>query len=623
MKKQFIFALMSGIALSGAVTFSACSSSSEEVIDNPDYNPTTNSVKAQLAISLQDNIAKTRMSDAATQTSGTVANFLGMKNIRLIPFATSNTTIASNTRILSNTIISLNDIPASTSGTETESNKVYTDVSVPVTTDRFLLYGSAGLTAGFENGNLTVAGLGSNTATDVSGVSFKPVSICLDVTTTEKYRTFKNILQLLNRVASTSITYSGSTITWGTGTNQTTHLGLASLFNSYTSVTVGSSEYAKYLLEYLYNAVSTLATTGSSPEKDLALQIQTNIISALSYTDGEAINCIANTFDATNSTLTLSSSYTGYPTDLNLPHGAARIAYSSGIFVDGSIGNIGTLNVPNMGLYVYPANLQYFVESDILTATNQVLNGTMSTFTAAQGLYGASPATAVTANTRSILLNKQIQYGVGRLAASVNALTGIKYFDNVGNEVPIPDAGYTLKGILIGDQREVGWNFAQSGTTSYTIYDKLIAGATTGAAVTKTSASATNQTLVLETSDDGSINIALEFVNNGAAFVGADGIVPAGGTFYLIGTLTPASNDTNYGTGTGKTKKVFAQDFVTTASFTITTGASSTDANTWGGTAAGLGLARVGLPDLRQPQLELGLSVDLHWTPGLTFNVDI
>ena len=191
MKKMFKYASLGAIALVGAVSFSACSSS-DEIVDNPDYNPETNTVKAQLAISLQDNIANTRMSADATQAMGTVNKFLGMKNIKLIPYQTA--TVTSSTAILTNTILDLNDIPSSSSGSATESNTVYTDVAVPVNTNRFLLYGSAGQTAGFENGNLSVAGLSSNTATDVSGVSFTPVPICSDVTTTSDYRKFKNIL---------------------------------------------------------------------------------------------------------------------------------------------------------------------------------------------------------------------------------------------------------------------------------------------------------------------------------------------------------------------------------------------------------------------------------------------
>ena len=55
------------------------------------------------------------------------------------------------------------------------------------------------------------------------------------------------------------------------------------------------------------------------------------------------------------------------------------------------------------------------------------------------------------------------------------------------------------------------------------------------------------------------------------------------------------------------TLRVFIQDFTTTANFTIKS----------------LKNAYVTIPDLRASKLQLGLSVDLTWQSGLTFNVPI
>lgn len=628
MKKQSIYALMSAIALAGAVGLSACSSSNDDVINNPDYNPETNTVKVQIAVSLQDNIAKTRMSSDATQSTGRLAQFKGMTNIKLIPF--NATSITSTTSILDGSIIGLSDVPSANSGEANEANKVYSNVTVPMNTNRFLLYGEAGqaaatLAQGFDNGALTVAGLGT-TASNVSGVSFSPVPICASPTQDTGYRKCKNILQLLNRIAATSVTSGTTTTTWAPGANQTTVPALVSLFNSFTQVTVGASPYIKEVLEGLYNGVDEIASNVSAPGNALAVKIQENITAALSYDDGGTINCGANTVTGETlaaKTLTLSDDYLGYPANLNLPVGAARIAYSAGSFSDATAQTIGSLSATALNHYVYPANLQYFVESDILTKNSKVLNESMPTFTGAQALYtGDGAGTSVSAETRSILLNKQIQYGVGRMDVTVNKMDGTKYFDHLGNEVTIPEAGYTLTGVLVGDQKQVGWNFAQIAGDAYTIYDNKIAGGTTTVAVTKTAGTDTNYTLVLQTTDDSPVNVALEFVNNGDPFIGQDGLIPHGATFYLLATLTPNEGGANYGTDAGKTKKVFEQDFVTTVNFSIRTGANSSDANIWGGQSQGLGEAHIGLPDLTMPKMELGLSVDLNWTPGLQFNIN-
>ena len=635
MKKKLFFAFVGAIALSGAVGITSCSSSDEE-IDNPDFDSEANAVKVQIAISLQDNIAKTRMSGEATQSSGQISGFKGMKNIMLVPFKTA--TVESTTSILEKTVIGLTDIDPVTSGSATEANKVYSNVTVPVTTNRFLLYGNAGQTEGFDDGALTFSGLTTASASnnDVSGVSISPVSIYGKVaaaTINDQTRISKNILQLLNRVAESSIGEGASSVTWAPGVNVIATPDLALLYPLFIRTNAGASYYVQKLLEDIYNKVNALATDGTtSNAHNLAVKIQDNIKNALTYTDGETINCAANTVTLNTETnkyeLTLSSSYLNYPTGLNLPAGSARIQFdpTTSKFVDitSSSNSLVTAEATPLANYVYPANLQYFVDTDILTADTKVLSEGMTTFSAAQALYGTSSGTSVTPNTRSILLNKQIQYGVGRLETKVNKVDGTTYYDHDGAAITIPAGGYTLTGILIGDQRAVDWQFVKKTSGSaYTIYDKKIGGSADGSAVTTSDASVINHTLVLESAVDASVNIALEFVNNGGEFKGHDGIrIPAGATFYLIGTLNPtAGGIENYGTGAGQTNKVFTQDFVTKATFTIKTGANGDGA--WGGTPGGLGEAYIGLPDLTMPQMELGLSVDLSWKPGLEFNIDL
>ena len=85
MKKMKYFALMSAIALTSAVGFTACSSS-DEIVDNPDYNPETNSVKTTITLSVNPNNANasTRQSEAIAQV-GTSPAFRGITNMVLVP----------------------------------------------------------------------------------------------------------------------------------------------------------------------------------------------------------------------------------------------------------------------------------------------------------------------------------------------------------------------------------------------------------------------------------------------------------------------------------------------------------------------------------------------------------
>ena len=117
---------------------------------------------------------------------------------------------------------------------------------------------------------------------------------------------------------------------------------------------------------------------------------------------------------------------------------------------------------------------------------------------------------------------------------------------------------------------------------------------------------------MLETAggEDEKVNVALEFVNNDQDFYGMNGIVPKGCKFYLVGALE--INPTVSGATTTKPEgytdnKVFKQDYVTIAKFQINSLANAENT----------------IPDLRNPKVELGLSVDLTWEDGVEFYVPI
>jgi hypothetical protein len=114
------------------------------------------------------------------------------------------------------------------------------------------------------------------------------------------------------------------------------------------------------------------------------------------------------------------------------------------------------------------------------------------------------------------------------------------FYDGNGKEVAF-GSGYTLKGMLIGGQSSVGWNFTPKGDENLTIYDRDMASSSMIAKPGYTTATA-NQTLALETKSNQVVNAALELINGGDDFMGADGMIPAGGTFYLVVKLDPTSS---------------------------------------------------------------------------------
>ena len=131
MKKNFKYAILNAIAVVGAVSFSACQSS-EDVIDNPDYNPETNSVKTTITLSVNPNNAKvsTRQTEAIAQVGS--SDFRGITNMVLIP---SDNDITSATSTDGKII--LDDFTAFDAST---NHKLYANKDVAVGVKKFAVY---------------------------------------------------------------------------------------------------------------------------------------------------------------------------------------------------------------------------------------------------------------------------------------------------------------------------------------------------------------------------------------------------------------------------------------------------------------------------------------------------
>lgn len=128
-------------------------------------------------------------------------------------------------------------------------------------------------------------------------------------------------------------------------------------------------------------------------------------------------------------------------------------------------------------------------------------------------------------------------------------------------------------------------------------------------------------------SEETSVNICLEFTNNSTVdFYGKDGLIKRGQKFYLIGKLNTSGKTapTAFPDAVGNNNaayypsvalRVFIQDFTTTAQCEITAGSATTKGS--------LGNALSSIPDMKAVTQTIGLSVDLAWTPGLTYVVPL
>ena len=119
----------------------------------------------------------------------------------------------------------------------------------------------------------------------------------------------------------------------------------------------------------------------------------------------------------------------------------------------------------------------------------------------------------------------------------------------------------------------MNYAFESTGNENFCIYDRVMSASnlTFKPGVPTTTP---NHTLALETKTNQKIFAALELVNNGQAFKGADGTIPAGGVFYMTVSLDPTTA-TNY--SAANLNKIIMKDHVTKLTVTIKKGSTFAD----------------------------------------------
>ena len=264
----------------------------------------------------------------------------------------------------------------------------------------------------------------------------------------------------------------------------------------------------------------------------------------------------------------------------------------------------------------------------------------------------------VLSSTRSVAMQENINYGTALLKTTVRYGANVLKDNNKhmhpseeDNSITVAPGTFTLTGVLIGGvEPTVGWNYLpKAANPEYKsfIFDSDLPS--TAIPSTVNEKSVPNYTLVWDNwnvkdhntdTKQNIVYVALEFVNNsGKDFWGMNNMIRKGATFYISGKLDPdgtispaeAGNKSlgiewplersaakvdgkfhyalppydNNG-NTIKERRIFIQDYMTTADFVI--GVNS------------LKYALVEVPDLRSSQISLGLSVDLKWQTGLNFD---
>lgn len=598
MKKLSSFFLMGTVALAGLGVMSSCSS--DDLGNDSTTNPgETKAVKTQFALNIPRANGGTRMSGDNAQAN---KNFLGMQDIRMYAFNAAPAAGSTSTATFK-----LADIASGI--TADASSKIYSDVSVPVGTTHFLFYAHApqgtDSQSDFYKGKLNL----TNPQTDATATS--DIYAELEKLKLTDDRSPKLLLDILNGVAGVE--------GWADA-DATSELG--KLYTKYTSAKAGSGESIRLTLQSLYNNLGGIVTGANVAHQTIAKAIRTKIAESFTATT------------ATDGYVTLAYKATGdvskYPNNINLPDGAVQLTFGTDKqFAYAAESNLTGIENLNASKVCFPASIYYFQSSDLAATAKELETNqwptTTTNWTAATApwLKDASNladgwTSDVKATTRSIAMRQNINYGVANLATTVKCgeaslpdNTGLTVTDpsEFAGTVAVPEAGFTVTGLLIGGQpTKVGFDFqpASNDAFDYTIYDKELTGIVAKNGV----ASTTNYTIVLPNdkgrtaTEQNTVNVAIELTNNsGVAFRGQDGIIPDGGKFYLVGQLNPDAKTIEGVTNPA----VFMSDYKTTMNLKITS----------------LKNAYNTIPDLRSTKLQLGLSVDLDWQAGLQFDVEI
>ena len=349
-----------------------------------------------------------------------------------------------------------------------------------------------------------------------------------------------------------------------------------------------------------------------------------------------------------------------FPMAYAVPSGAAHYAWKSTEKIFEYVTNYSTASVGNAGgftvdSYYYPAELLYFGNSPLRVSDTEhkeptYPNGVNNWKTDGSWSADWTKDSHVVSTTRSVAMRNNINYGTALLKTTVGYKSAtlkdnnhaiqlakdptIISTDEPDKEITVNATSFQLVGLVIGGQyKKVGWDFTPktSDNTQGYIYDKAIPEGAEGIPAYNATpvASNPNYTLVFDnykagepTANQDKVYVALELKNNtGQDFYGKHNLIRNGDSFYLVGKLDPSAKAWNdlvktssdhplppyNANGTSiETVRVFMQDFMTTANFWFNENS--------------LHEALLTVPDLRHSSLTLGLSVDMNWSTGITFD---
>lgn len=570
MRKNYQMWLLGALFGGLVLPFAGCSNE-----DDPTPNGPGNGEKYNAEFAVM--FSRGNTTKASTDEVGEGA-FQGMTNIRLIGFENTNLSGSSGLTDADNYVsgtqkfVDMIDLSDMNQGADV--SKYLYPISLEKQSQSFLFYGES-LT---KKGN---SGIGQLNASYLSGTA---------LTTTDTPQSIDfSLEQLTTADAQSDIeamkTYLQNVISvMADNVKDEMKASLAAFFANCTSPSIYQ---VAYMLDQLYFNTS-MWEDGQQSTVQSAI---TNNSSAV-FDQTDLASALASLSDAGDLFAVVDENKANYLGDY-YPIGGMKLVIDL---------NAETVNITASNTYYRPTSLYYMANSFLVEYENY---GSLS-WASGTSSQGENAVDLATESPTQVALYDQIQYAVGQLYLDFK-IDSKSIDDNLyglNGTGGIASSDIKLKGILINNQKEVGWEFLPATTFATDLaYDNSVNNAGTGGAVTA-------NMLALPTVAQEPVTVVLELENiSDTQFEGVNnGIIPGHATFYAIATLNPkAVTSLPDGVDRAEDLAVFMSDYKTTATLTL---ASLEDSyNT--------------VPDLTDANLQFALSVDLSWKAGVNYDIII
>lgn len=616
---------------------------------------------------------------SVAQADGSPSSFRGMSDIYFLPFDVQREVRPNDHRLGDYLTLPYAGIDKTfgndgSSGTfrglvNSNNSHYYKNIYVPAGTASFLVYGKADEVNPVSIGGTTYTKgtqeykhlygslIPEDAGSKASDITFSPEPIIADAATkttiVAKAQKIADMLNSLLNISNSNYASNDYSVrvyyyrNWW-GWQQYNHTfswdadygnsALQSLRNQLLSVGMfaASGPSMTVILQNLYRG---LANTGSDQaslvingtERDIYMS--DDEYDPYSYSDlylatiGDRIEEFATVSGSgTSATLTLKDAdLRGFPGNMGLPEGCVAIQWDGSKFVVISEGTYD-IHLAPMDRFCYPPSLWYYVNSQVSVAkmlgseasesvaesniaawyknTSAAWSNILDQYNAGERRLGP----VVKKGAVSVAINDPMQYGVALLKLNLAKTTSSILEDKDHADVSVNNSNFPMTAVIVAGQHKQNFDFSPLTGNEYYVYDNMPLSDTRGTLSWITnSGSVTNSpsyTMLLQSLQEEDVIICIEFQNNSnTTFRGETGYIVPGSKFYMYGRI-------EYNNGTGDkslVKSVFQQDYITEVTLKINS----------------LEHAYNCIPDLQDPQLEVGVEISVDWILATPTNVPL